>query len=54
MAFLMRETTETEDVFDKDGALPNHEKSVNPEIKYVLLWLKDSISLVASKWTRRR
>ena len=52
MAFLMRGTTETEVVFDKEETLPNHENSANPEIKYVLLWLKDSISLVASKWTR--
>ena len=40
MAFLMRETTETEVVFDKEETLPNHENSANPEIKYVLLWVK--------------
>ena len=52
VTLLIQGTTETEVVFDKDEILPNHENSASPVIKYVLLWVKDSISLVANKWTR--
>ena len=44
---LIQETTEPEAVFDKDVTLPNHENSANPVVK----WVKDSLSLVANKWT---
>ena len=38
-------------MFDKDETLPNHENSTNPVIKCILQCVKDSISLVANKWT---
>ena len=52
VTLLIQETTETEVVFDKDETFPKHENSANPVIKYVLQCVKDSISLVATKWTR--
>ena len=49
---LIREGTELEIMFDNDGTLPDPGNSANPVIKYVSQWVKDSISLVADKWTR--
>ena len=49
VTLLEQETTETEVVLDKDETFPNHENSANPVIKYVLQWVKDSVSLVSNK-----
>ena len=48
---LIHEGTELEIVLDNDGILPDPGNSANPVIKYVLQWVKDSISMVADRWT---
>ena len=39
-------------MLDKAETLPDPENSANPVIKCLLQWMKDSISLVVSMWTR--
>jgi len=50
-SMLIHKGKEYEEIFAKDGTLPNPEDSSNPEFRCVLALVRDSIKLNPKKWT---